>query len=354
MKPTMMTYIREEPAALTQILRDHAQTLQDVETVAQTRAINRILILATGSSLNAALCARYFFEQQFDMLVEIKEPYNFTHYERIDPHTDMVIAVSQSGKSASTLEAVRKIRAASLPVLALTSDPQSPIARECDQIIDINTGIETVGFVTRGFSATVLNLLLIALTIARTQGKATAQACADWLAALERLIDALPAAIEQTQAFIQWHQETLRTGSRFVAVGYGALVGVAKECETKFTETVRVPSSGFELEAYMHGPYLEANREHVMFFISDRHDPRSEALRTYMAPAVKKAFSLTLEGDQDDDNTLALNCSLDHHLAPLLLIVPVQILACHIAALKGIDLSVRIFDDFDRVLKSKI
>lgn len=353
MKPTMMSYINEEPAALAQILRDYPQTLQPVDRFAQTRAIKRLLILATGSSLNAALCARYFFEQQFGMLVEIKEPYNFTHYERIDPHTDMVIAVSQSGKSASTLDAVRKIRAASLPVFALTSDPQSPIARECDEVIDINTGIESVGFVTRGFSATVLNLLLMALTLARAQGKTTPQHAEVWLTGLERLIHALPATIAQTQAFIQRHRDTLRDGTRFVAVGYGALVGVAKELETKFTETVRVPSSGFELEAYMHGPYLEANREHVMFFIQDRHEPRSVALRDYMSPSVKNAFVLTLE-DRGDDNTLALNCPLDHHLAPLLLIVPVQMLAFHIASLKGIDLSVRIFDDFDRVLKSKI
>jgi glucosamine 6-phosphate synthetase-like amidotransferase/phosphosugar isomerase protein len=69
------------------------------------------LLLATGSSLNAALCARYFFEQRFGVLVDIKEPYNFTHYEAIDPHTDLVVAISQSGKSASTLEAMRKVQA---------------------------------------------------------------------------------------------------------------------------------------------------------------------------------------------------------------------------------------------------
>ncbi|MDU3024763.1 MAG: glucosamine--fructose-6-phosphate aminotransferase, partial [Klebsiella oxytoca] len=55
-----------------------------------------------------------------------------------------------------------------------------------------------------------------------------------------------------------------------------------------------------------------------------------------------------------DAQTLALNCPCEHHLAPLLLIVPVQMLAWHTAGLKGIDLAKRIFDDFDRVLKSKI
>ncbi|PLL18556.1 glucosamine--fructose-6-phosphate aminotransferase, partial [Klebsiella pneumoniae] len=157
----------------------------------------------------------------------------------------------------------------------------------------------------------------------------------------------------RTSRFIDRHSETLRSGERFVATGYGALVGVAKEFETKFTETVRVPSSGFELEAYMHGPYLEANARHVMLFIEDTPDARTRALRDYLAPSIGRAFTLTL-GDEEDAQTLALNCPCEHHLAPLLLIVPVQMLAWHTAGLKGIDLAKRIFDDFDRVLKSKI
>ena len=346
MVPTMMTYISEEPVCLTQILRDYRQKLAAIEDFARQHPVRRILLLATGSSLNAALCARYFFEQRFGVLVEIKEPYNFTHYEAVDPHTDLVVAISQSGKSASTLAAMRKVQ-------ALTSDPQSPIARACDGILDINTGIESVGFVTRGFSATVLNLLLMALMIARAQGKASEAEEQRYLAELQRLAAAIPDVISRTACFIDKYSEALRGGERFVATGYGALVGVAKEFETKFTETVRVPSSGFELEAYMHGPYLEANARHVMLFIEDAPDARTRALRDYMAPSIARAFTLTLS-DEEDEQALALNCPCDHHLAPLLLIVPVQMLAWHTAGLKGIDLAKRIFDDFDRVLKSKI
>ncbi|MBE8939979.1 glucosamine--fructose-6-phosphate aminotransferase, partial [Escherichia coli] len=235
----------------------------------------------------------------------------------------------------------------------LTSDPQSPIARACDGVLDINTGIESVGFVTRGFSATVLNLLLIALIIARQQGKVSEVEEQHYLAEFQRLLAAIPDVIARTSRFIDRYSETLRSGERFVATGYGALVGVAKEFETKFTETVRVPSSGFELEAYMHGPYLEANARHVMLFIEDAPDARTRALRDYMAPSIARAFTLTLS-DDEDAQTLALNCPCEHHLAPLLLIVSVQMLAWHTAGLKGIDLAKRIFDDFDRVLKSKI
>lgn len=219
MRPTMMTYISEEPACLAQILRDYRRKLAAIETFARQQPVRRILLLATGSSLNAALCARYFFEQRFDVLVDIKEPYNFTHYETIDPHTDLVVAISQSGKSASTLEAMRKVQASGLPVFALTSDPQSPIARACDGVLDINTGIESVGFVTRGFSATVLNLLLMALMIARSQGKASEVEEQHYLAEFQRLAAAIPEVTARTACFIDKHSEALRGGERFVATG---------------------------------------------------------------------------------------------------------------------------------------
>ncbi len=353
MQPTMMTYIEEQPAALEAILGAYPQHLASVEAFARQHPVRRLLVLATGSSLNAAMCARYFFEHRFGLLVDIKEPYNFVHYEAIDPHTDMVLVVSQSGKSASTLAAMEKVQAAGLPVFALTSDLDSPIGRRCDQVLDIHTGIEKVGFVTRGFSATVLNLLLVALTLARAQQQLDERETQDTLAALHQLAAAIPDTIARTEAFFERHLQALQSGTRFIAIGEGALTGVAKEFETKFTETVRVPSGGFELEAYMHGPYLEANAEHVMFFIEDAPNPRLRALRDYMSPAVNQAFLITLT-DEGEENTLALNCHLPHLLSPLLLIIPLQILAWRTACAKGIDLSVRIFDDFDRVLKSKI
>ncbi|ECO7403178.1 SIS domain-containing protein [Salmonella enterica subsp. enterica serovar 4,[5],12:i:-] len=344
MSPTMLTYINEESDVLANIIRRHRQSLEEVSRFASQKTLRRILILATGSSLNAAFCARYFFER-CGISIDIKEPYTFSQYENSDPQADMVIAISQSGKSASTLEAMRKVQAQGRPVFALTADPQSPLGKASDYPLDILTGIESVGFVTRGFSATVLNLLLIALLIARQQQRLTESQVEEYVAQLQRIAATLPLVIVRTEAFIHQHQAVLRNGTRFVATGYGALVGVAKELETKFTETVRVPSSGFE---------LEANAEHVMFFFEDRPDARSRALREYMTPAVAKTFTLTLAKAAQDDQTLALDVAVDHHFSPLLLIVPVQLMAFHIASLKGIDLSVRIFDDFDRVLKSKI
>lgn len=172
MSPTMLTYINEEFDVLANIIRRHRQSLEEVSRFASQKTLRRILILATGASSNAAFCARYFFER-CGISIDIKEPYTFSQYENSDPQADMVIAISQSGKSASTLEAMRKVQAQGRPVFALTADPQSPLGKASDYPLDILTGIESVGFVTRGFSATVLNLLLIALLIARQQQRLT-------------------------------------------------------------------------------------------------------------------------------------------------------------------------------------
>ncbi|MEQ4530241.1 MAG: SIS domain-containing protein [Mixta sp.] len=353
MSVTMMNCIEREPEALARILDEYPHTLAPLRERLAQGPVRRLLILATGSSMNAAQCAAFAFSQWAQVQVEIKEPYPFTHYERVDEATDWIIALSQSGKSHSTLAAQRKAQAAGKKVCCMTSDASSPLAREADAVLDINCGIEPVGFVTLGFSATVLNLLLVALTIGEAQGALDAATRDSTLQSLRQLTEQLPEVIRRTDAFITRHQAVLAAAPRYVAIGYGALAGVAKEFETKFTETVRRPSSGFELEAYMHGPYLEANGEHLLLFIEDAPHPRLAALRDYMRPHVKAAFTLSAQGESSD-NQLGLNVPLDHLLAPLLLIVPVQIMAYRVAALKGINLSVRIFDDFDQVLKSKI
>ncbi len=351
---TMLDYIDQQSETLQVILREFEDKLAPLRNHLIGRTVNKITLLATGSSYNSALCARYYFEQHFGILVEIKEPYNFVHYERVDPATDLVIAISQSGKSASTLEAMQKVQALGIAVFCLTASPSSPAAKQADGVLDINTGIESVGFVTRGFSATVINLLLIALIVAESQGQLTPAERTTTLADLQQAAQAIPGVINKSNAFFCRHRDHLAQARRFVAIGYGALVGVAKECETKFTETVRQPSSGFELEAYMHGPYLEANPDHTLFFIEDHPHRRSAALRDYMRPALGAAFTVTLAAENNEPDTLGLDISLAHNFAPLLLVIPFQLLSFHISAAKGINLSLRIFDDFDNVLKSKI
>lgn len=347
---TMLDYINQEQETLGKILNDydftHDPALANMETVT---------ILATGSSFNACLCAKAAFEKYGDVSVVIEEPYNFNHYGRLIKGTDTIIGVSQSGKSASTIDAMKELADSDIQRIVLTSDLASPIAKVVDQVIDLNMGIETVGFVTKGFSATVFQLILLAIKVGVAKQQINQKQLAELKAELLAVISCISTVIDQTNDFFEQHENLLKLGGRFVALGYGPNLGTAKEFETKFTETVRRPSQGFELEAYMHGPYLEADWEHTLFFIETPsvNLERSQALADYMNSYVGKIFTVTTEKSLEED-VLGLDVIVSELFSPLLLIIPFQLIAYRTATAKGIDLSQRIFDDFDSVLKSKI
>jgi len=347
---TMLDYINEEQETLENII----ESFDVMQT--NVKHVKHCLILATGSSYNACLSAKYYIEETAPVYVQIEEPFNFLHYGKIDPSIDLIIAVSQSGKSASTIQAVQKLtQTRKIKTIALTSNTSSPISQVVDEVLDLNMGIETVGFVTKGYLATVLNLMLMGLRLAYQSGSIDRFTLDSELTELKNAISQINSVIEKTSDFWLENQADLTAGSRFIAIGYGPNVGTAKEFETKFTETVRLPSQGFELEAYMHGPYLEANQNHSLFFVENDNDliERSQALKSYLSEYVAACYTITTSA-KSEPKTLSLSIKTPEKISSLLLVIPFQYLAYQIATGKGIDLNKRIFDDFDQVLKSKI
>ncbi len=105
-------------------------------------------------------------------------------------------------KSASTVEAVKMIQKQGLPVVAITNDVQSPLALEAAQIIDLGAGVESVGFVTKGYSATVLQLLLLGIGIGISKNKISKKIEQDYMQQLRKIINHLPAIIQKRKNFL--------------------------------------------------------------------------------------------------------------------------------------------------------
>ncbi len=346
---TMFDYIKEEKEVLSKILTNY-----DFSKIKLAKA-DSVLILATGSSNNACLAAKNALESFGGVTVEIQEPYHFNHYGHLPKAVDTVIAVSQSGKSTSTVDALAGLKETNIQTIALTSDLESPIVEAAEQVIDLGIGIEKVGFVTKGYSATVLQLILLGLAIGWQKQHLSDEELASYKKQLEQLIQEIPVIIQKTETFFEENKALFKIAQRFAAIGYGPNWGTAKEFETKFTETIRVPSQGFELEAYMHGPYLEANPSHILFFTETASEnlARSRKLAAYMEPHIGKALTITTE-KTNEEGQLSLDINCHEYFSVLALVIPYQILAYKIASAKGIDLNKKIFEDFDQVLKSKL
>ena len=353
-KETMLGNILEEEKVLKKIFIEFKDKNYMIIEKLKKQEIKNVLILATGSSMNAAQLARYFMESLLDINIDIKEPFNYYNYEKVNKNLDLVIAVSQSGKSASTIHALEYVKNSSnVKTLAVTSNSESLIGKYADMVLNLNFGIEQVGFVTKGFSATVLNLFLLAVLVGVEKNLISKNEEKKYLSEIEDVIKVVPQAVKVTEIYLLENKDELKKAVRFNAIGYGSCYGVAKEFETKFTETVRYPSQGFELEAYMHGPYLEADKSHVVFYLDNggKLSERLKMLKNYMSPYVGKSITIGLNHGEIN---IKVGKKLNEHLAALLLVVPIQLMSCTIAGFKGINLGIKIFKDFDAVLKSKI
>lgn len=349
MKPTMMTYIHEEEATLAAILDNYPAAIPAVDDDSEW------LLLATGSSANAAVSAKYYIESLSAVRVTVAEPFHYQHFEKHNPSVRTVVAVSQSGESTSTLHALAELKKKfPLKSIGLTSKPHSELAKTADTVVLLDIGEERVGYVTKGYVATILTLMLMGLRHARTVGSIDDDREQAELTLLRKAVQAIPSIIDITESFFTRWEADLVSSPRFTSIGYGPAVGVCMEMATKFTETVRVPSQGIEMEIFMHGPYFEINPEHRLFFLDvpGVAQERLSLLREYEQRHTQYVYTVT-PGRSEDPHTLGLNVDVPETVLPLLMIVPFQILAHHIAEGKGNNLPQRIFTDFGVAVKSK-
>lgn len=349
MKPTMMTYIHEEQATLAHILDNYPHNVPAITDAREW------LVLATGSSANAAVSAKYYVESLSAVRLTIAEPFHYQHFEKHNPAIGTVVAVSQSGESTSTLHALETLKKQyAVQTVGLTSKLHSELAKTADRFVLLDIGEERVGYVTKGYVATILTLMLLGLRHARAVDAIDDAREQQELAMLREAVNAIPSIIDATETFFTRWQPELTASPRFTSIGYGPAVGVCMEMATKFTETVRVPSQGIEMEVFMHGPYFEINPQHRLFFLDVPSVARERLvlLRQYEQRHTDYVYTVTPQAS-DDPHTLALNVALPETALPLVMVIPFQILAHHIAEAKGNNLPQRIFTDFGVAVKSK-
>ncbi|MFV0560565.1 MAG: SIS domain-containing protein [Enterococcus sp.] len=356
--PTMWTYINEEQNTLQAMLTSYPSAAD--RALLNCPNFDELLILGTGSSINAALSARYYLEKTTGKPVIIEEPFNFQHYGLKRTTSQLVLGISQSGQSTSTIDALLTLDNSHR--IGVTSNPTSEIAHATDAVLDIQSGKERVGYVTLGFSATVLSLMLFGLRLGVKLGRFTQEEEKNELAEFAQLISNIDNSIEKTKVFFDKNEDILRESNRFMSIGYGPSFGTAKEMETKFSETIRVPSQGIDLEAFMHGPYLEMNESYRLFFLDTPANPliqqKAQLLREYEQKVTPYTFVVSIENENtptliDDSKHLILASCSDENKCPLLLIVPFQVLCWFISRSKGIDITQRIFTDFAQSVQSK-
>ena len=355
-KPTMLSYIQSEQEVLLAALAQYPTNI-DVALASLPENLNDILVLATGSSINAALSAKHYIETHAQVKIDIQEPYNYLHYGSFKPTEQIVLGISQSGQSTSTIDTLNDLPNTNTKI-AVTSIPDSEITQFADTTLDILSGRERVGYVTLGFSATVLALMLFGLRLGVKKGLVTTEQENAELNEFKDILSNFNNTIEKSITFYKNNENDLITAKRFMTIAYGAAFGTAKEMETKFSETVRIPSSGIDLEAFMHGPYLEMQKDYRLFFLDipakEIIREKARLLKQYEDKVTPYTYLVSVTKDvAESQQELVLHTIADQHKAPLLLMIPFQVFSWFVSRGRGIDITQRIYTDFAQSVKSK-
>lgn len=197
---TMWSYINQEQPILLEILEAYPKNIDTA--LFQLPDFDDILILGTGSSINAALSARCYLEKMTNKTVTIQEPFNFQHYAHKVNHPQLVLGISQSGQSTSTIDALNHLNKQSFKI-GVTSIPNSEITQVTDTTLDILSGKERVGYVSLGFTASVLALMLLGLRLGVHLGIVSEEQEKQELVEFKQLLEQIELTIKLSQSFFK-------------------------------------------------------------------------------------------------------------------------------------------------------
>ena len=350
-------YVALEPKYYQNILDDYQTLFTQHIDLSKIKQLDSIVIFATGSSSNAAYGARSLMSKILKIPVYIEDPSiaaNYLHYS--DPNT-LYFAISQGGESYSTIHLVEEFIKNNQTIYTLTSNPNSPLYKISNHVLSMGIPVEEMPYVSAGYSVTILDLILISLVIAQKKGSLNDEQFNSYLDQLQKVTHLLPKVIEQSQMWVNQYQHQFYHAKRVIFIGYGATYGVAREGETKFTETVRNTAFGKELEEYMHGPYLGLHEDDHIVFLEPHGQlaQRANLLKVFLDKHVKHVSTIYANSSNNlKEEDLCLNVDIDELYASLFMTVPIHLLSYQVSRLKGHNLEKSTYPEFDEITSSKI
>lgn len=344
----MYDYIKREQVALLNILNSRDELYSNMTGAYLSDEWH---IFATGSSYNAALTTKKFLEKECGIRVIFHNNYDFLYYSNEKIESGIAIGISQSGSSTSTIRALKQV---TVPSLGLTSKNESQLSLAVDEIINLGIGIESVGYVTLGYSAIILNLVLMGLLTSLKLRRISYEDYSKWIDRIEKELLKIEDTINISESFIEDNMKMISSVDHYVSIGSGNSYLLSKELDTKFIETIRKPVNIRELDEFMHGQYLQLNDKQLVIFLETgirKIDEEMRELKSYVERYNNNTITIGYS-DVDDSKHLKINSNYTE-LSMLLLIIPIQLMAYKISEYNNSDYMSGKFKDFGSFMNSK-
>jgi glucosamine--fructose-6-phosphate aminotransferase (isomerizing) len=308
---------------------------------AAAKNIERVTLLACGTAYYAAMVGKYLIEQIAGIPCEVDLASEYRYRRPIVGANALVIPVSQSGETADTLAALREARSRGARVLAVCNTRDSAIARESHDVLYTIAGPEIGVASTKCFTAQFLALYLIALKLGISRqtlsGDESKQAFAN--------LRSLPRIVEKTLA-LDPHIRTIAQryfrASNFLFLGRGIMYPIALEGALKLKEISYIHAEGYAAGEMKHGPIALIDQNMPVVVIANRSPVYDKMISNLEQVRARdgQVIAIASEGDEaiaEKADAVIRVPELGEHLTALLATIPVQLLAYHVATLKGTD-----------------
>lgn len=302
----------------------------------------RIIIVACGTSWHAALIGKHFIESLCRIPVEVDYASEFRYRKPVIQSDDIVIAVSQSGETADTLAAVNLARKSGAFVYGVCNVVGSSIARATDSGTYIHVGPEIGVASTKAFTGQVTVLLLLAMTISHEKGIAQEDRCKAIAKEMLTLPQKLESTLERVTTEVQSLAKIFTYAHNFIYMGRGVNYPTALEGALKLKEISYIHAEGYPAAEMKHGPIALVDAEMPCVVIAT---PDATYDKTVSNMEEIKARGGKIVAVVAEEDTIASEIAdyvirvpaISEYLMPIVVSIPLQLLAYHIAVNKGRD-----------------
>ena len=343
----MLKEIMEQPASIRDTLRGRLLREQGTARLGGLRMsdddlleIERVVITACGTSWHAALIGEYLLEELARLPVEVEYASEFRYRNPILDDKTLVIGISQSGETADTLAALQEAKQRGARTIGIVNVVGSTIARETGAGIYIHAGPEVGVASTKAFTCQLVALALLTLRIGRLRSLSVLQG-RDIVAALEALPGQVEAVLAKADA-VEVLAKEFASSPNALYLGRGYNFPVALEGALKLKEISYVHAEGYPAAEMKHGPIALIDELMPVVVVAPRDAVYQKIVSNVQEVKARSGRVIAIVTDGDDeitslaDHTISIPKTIDP-LTPVLSVLPLQLLAYHIAVQRGCD-----------------
>lgn len=331
-------------ALLSRFLEDYGTAIfEEVNfNVNELQGVERILILACGTSLHAGYVAAYMLEEKARLPVQIEISSEFRYKNPVIPHGTFVIAISQSGETADTIAAVREAKEKGAKILAICNVQESTLVRESDASIFLRAGREVGVCSTKAFTSQVVVLALFTLMMGRMRHMSK-QEGQEFLHALQKLPDQVQEVLDHA-AHIEAIAKKYASFENFFFLGRHYMFPTSLEGALKLKEISYINANGYPAGEMKHGPIALINSKSPVVALCCNKLTFHKMVSNLMEVKARGApvIAIIEEGEEDKLEGIADEIIVVPHIVDELAAIPAtvttQLLAYYIAKERGADI----------------